>query len=123
MPGTRHALGPAKPDPSAGHDAEQMADSPKPLTDKIALVTGASRGIGAAVAGKLAQRGADVVINFRSKGPRAEEVAAQVQGYGRRALLAQADLTQIANLDDMAKLVGQTFGRLDLLVLNASGGE
>ncbi len=87
-----------------------------------ALVTGASRGIGASVALQLARRGADVAVNFRSKGPRAEEVAAQIGAVGRRALLAQADLTEPADQERMAALVGQTFGRLDLLVLNASGG-
>jgi len=53
------------------------------MRGKVALVTGASRGIGASVARLLAERGANVVINYRSKGPRAEEVA-QVQGVGGR---------------------------------------
>jgi len=90
--------------------------------NKIALVTGASRGIGASVAQQLAERGADVVINFRSKRPRAEAVAEQVRQLGRKALLAEVDLTQPADLKKMAALVSQTFGRLHLLVLNASGG-
>lgn len=92
------------------------------FTRTSALVTGASRGIGAAVALELAQRGADVAVNFRSKGPRAEEVVAQIIAAGRRALLAQADLTEPTDLARLAALVGQGFGRLDLLVLNASGG-
>lgn len=92
------------------------------LTNKIALVTGASRGIGAATARLLAERGADIVINYRSKGPRAEGVAATVQAAGRRALLAQADVTQQADIDGMVAAVREMFGRLDLLVLNASGG-
>jgi len=89
---------------------------------KVALVTGASRGVGAAVARLLSERGADGVINFRSKGRRAEEVAAQVRSHGRRAVLAQADLTSSGDLQAMVQLVAQTFGRLDVLVLNASGG-
>jgi NAD(P)-dependent dehydrogenase (short-subunit alcohol dehydrogenase family) len=88
----------------------------------VALVTGASRGVGAAIANQLAQCGTDVVINYRSKGPRAEQIAAQVRSYGRRALLAQADLTEPTDLDRMATLIATTFGRLDVLVLNASGG-
>lgn len=89
---------------------------------KIALVTGASRGIGAATALLLAEDGADVVINFRSKAPRAEEVAAQVRARGRHALLAQADITEATQRIAMARSIHETFGRLDTLILNASGG-
>jgi 3-oxoacyl-[acyl-carrier protein] reductase len=89
---------------------------------RTALVTGASRGIGAAVALVLAEQGADVAVNFRSKGSRAEEIANQVQALGRRALLAQADLTDQGSVEAMAVAIGRTFGRLDDLVLNASGG-
>ncbi len=92
------------------------------LQNRIALITGASRGIGAAVARMLAERGADVVINYRSKGPRAEEVAAEVQTHGRRALLAQADLTVEREVRAMLERVREQWGRLDLLILNASGG-
>jgi NAD(P)-dependent dehydrogenase (short-subunit alcohol dehydrogenase family) len=70
----------------------------------------------------MAEQGADVVINFRSKGSRAEQVAAQVESLGRRALLAQADLTQAGSVEAMARAVQDTFGHLDILVLNASGG-
>ena len=92
------------------------------LTQKVALVTGASRGIGAAVAQLLAEAGADVVINYRSKGPRAEEVAVQIRALGRQALLAQADITRETERTAMAQCVQEAFGRLDLLFLNASGG-
>ncbi len=89
---------------------------------KTALVTGASRGVGAAVAKLLAARGADVAINYRSKGARAFQVAAEVEHSGRRALLAQADITSTADLRKMMAAVEETFGTLHLLVLNASGG-
>lgn len=92
------------------------------LHNQVALVTGASRGIGAAVALQLAGRGADLAINYRSKGPRAEAVAAQVRAAGRRALLAQADLTSPDERARMAGAVREHYGRLDVLVLNASGG-
>jgi NAD(P)-dependent dehydrogenase (short-subunit alcohol dehydrogenase family) len=70
----------------------------------------------------LAEQGADVAINFRSKGSRAEDIANQVRGLGQRALLTQADLTDATSVEAMARAVAHTFGRLDILVLNASGG-
>ncbi len=92
------------------------------LHGKVALVTGASRGIGASVARILAGRGADVVVNYRSKAARAEEVAAAVQAIGQRSLLAQADMTEAAEMRAMMRLVETHFGHLDLVILNASGG-
>jgi 3-oxoacyl-[acyl-carrier protein] reductase len=89
---------------------------------RTALVTGASRGIGAAVALILAKEGADVAVNFRSKGSRAEQIAGQVQALGRRSLTVQADLTDRGSVNDMMRAIGAAFGRLDILVLNASGG-
>jgi 3-oxoacyl-[acyl-carrier protein] reductase len=89
---------------------------------KLALVTGASRGIGAAVALSMAEEGADLVINFRSKGPRAEELAERIETLGRRTLLARADLTDAAEVRGMVQAIEKTFGHLDILVLNASGG-
>jgi NAD(P)-dependent dehydrogenase (short-subunit alcohol dehydrogenase family) len=87
-----------------------------------ALVTGASRGIGAATSIKLAQRGYDVALNFRSKGPRAEQVAEQIARLGRTAPLAQADITNESDVSAMINLIAREFGHLDVLVLNASGG-
>jgi 3-oxoacyl-[acyl-carrier protein] reductase len=86
------------------------------------LVTGASRGIGAAVAIMLAEQGADVVINYRSKGSRAEDIGAQVDALGRRALLAQADLTDESSVSVMVQTIKARFDHLAILVLNASGG-
>jgi 3-oxoacyl-[acyl-carrier protein] reductase len=86
------------------------------------LVTGASRGIGAAVALMMAEEGADVAVNFRSKGTRAEEIADQVRAQGRRALLVQADLTDPSRVQAMARAIEGAFGELTDLVLNASGG-
>jgi 3-oxoacyl-[acyl-carrier protein] reductase len=88
----------------------------------MALVTGASRGIGAEVARLLAARGADVAINFRSKLSRATEIADEVRARERRALLVQADLTDGGRVECMMQQIDQEFGRLDILVLNASGG-
>ena len=92
------------------------------LHGKVALVTGGSRGVGASTVRILAQRGADVVINYRSKQSRAEEVAHTVVTTGRRALLAQADITSESEMQAMMKQVEEQFTHLDLLILNASGG-
>ncbi|WP_243225721.1 SDR family oxidoreductase [Microbacterium sp. CIAB417] len=92
------------------------------LTGKVALVTGSSRGIGADTVRYFAEAGADVVINFRNKAPRAEKLAASLRELGRRALVVGADLTDPASVADMFEKVRAEFGRLDILVLNASGG-
>jgi 3-oxoacyl-[acyl-carrier protein] reductase len=98
---------------SAGHPG---------LKGRVALVTGSSRGIGAATVLALAERGCHVVINYRSKASRAEEVAAQATALGVRALLVGADITVEADVQAMMHRIKEEFGRLDILVLNASGG-
>ena len=92
------------------------------LTGKVALVTGASRGIGAVVAQLLAERGVDLAINYRSKVARAEEIADKIRSIGRRALLAPADITNESEVSQMMGSIAANFAHLDLLVLNASGG-
>ncbi|WP_243227837.1 SDR family oxidoreductase [Microbacterium sp. CIAB417] len=104
-----------------------MTDSLTPLAagslaGKTALVTGSSRGIGADTVRYFAQAGANVVINFRNKAPRAEKLATQLRGLGVEVLVVGADLTDAASVEAMFSEVEQTFGSLDILVLNASGG-
>jgi 3-oxoacyl-[acyl-carrier protein] reductase len=94
----------------------------KRIDGKTALVTGASRGIGAEVARLLAGRGADVAINFRSKLARAAEIADEIRARERRALPVQSDLTDAGSVGQMMLAIGREFGRLDILILNASGG-
>ncbi|MEN2741037.1 SDR family oxidoreductase [Microbacterium sp. X-17] len=96
--------------------------APGSLSGKVALVTGSSRGIGADTARYLAQAGANVVINYRNKAPRAEKLATELRGLGVEALVVGADLTDDASVTEMFRLVGEEFGGLDILVLNASGG-
>ncbi len=91
-------------------------------TGKVALVTGASRGVGAATARLLAERGYDVVVNYRNKAKRAEAVVAEVEAAGQRGWIVQADLTDADQTSAMFAQIGRDAGRLDLLVLNASGG-
>jgi 3-oxoacyl-[acyl-carrier protein] reductase len=88
----------------------------------VALVTGASRGIGASVSLLLAERGYDVVVNYHSKRLRAEDVAARIHDRGRRALVAQADLTDSESVASMIARTREEFKRINLLILNASGG-
>jgi NAD(P)-dependent dehydrogenase (short-subunit alcohol dehydrogenase family) len=89
---------------------------------KVALVTGASRGIGARVATLLGEARAKVVVNYRSKGPRAEEVASEVRRLGGQAITVCADLTKRDEVRQMVELVRRTYAKIDVLVLNASGG-
>jgi NAD(P)-dependent dehydrogenase (short-subunit alcohol dehydrogenase family) len=92
------------------------------LIGKVALVTGSSRGIGAATAVLLAKTGADVVVNCRVRGSYAKKVAGEIRALGRRALAVQADLTDENQIFQMFNAIRDTFGRLDILILNASGG-
>jgi 3-oxoacyl-[acyl-carrier protein] reductase len=89
------------------------------LQGKLALVTGASRGIGAAVALSLAGAGADVVINYRSRSEEAEKVCAGVRKLGRRALAIQADVSQSDQVKKMVAQVERQFGAVNILVNNA----
>ncbi|MBI3107267.1 MAG: glucose 1-dehydrogenase [Candidatus Rokubacteria bacterium] len=89
------------------------------LTDRIALITGASRGFGQAIARSFATEGADVVVNYVTAAGEAERVVADVRALGCRALAVQAD---VAREDDVARLVAaavQVFGRVDILVNSA----
>ncbi len=92
------------------------------LAGTRALVTGSSRGIGADTVRYFAEAGADVVVNFRNKAPRAEKLGAQLRELGVRVLVQGADLTDPASLSAMMGAVAEEFGGLDILVLNASGG-
>lgn len=92
------------------------------LAGKSALVTGSSRGIGADTVRYFAEAGANVVINFRNKAPRAEKLATELRGLGVEALVVGADLTDDASVQAMFAATEQAYGSLDILVLNASGG-
>lgn len=92
------------------------------LTGRTVLITGASRGIGAATARILAGGGHRVAINYRDKARRAEKVAAEIGAAGGTAFCVQADLTDAEAVARMVDAVRGEFGRIDVLVLNASGG-
>jgi NAD(P)-dependent dehydrogenase (short-subunit alcohol dehydrogenase family) len=93
-------------------------DIAEPLRGRRALVTGASRGIGAAIARKLAQQGADIVLAARSVGP-IETLAEELSGMGVRALAVPTDMTDRVALQALMDRVGEEFGGLEILVNNA----
>ncbi|MBF4995144.1 SDR family oxidoreductase [Arthrobacter gandavensis] len=92
------------------------------LEHKAAIVTGSSRGIGAEVAKLLAAEGAGVVVNYRQKAPRANKVVTGIEAGGGRAVAVGADLTSAEGPAALVDAALDSFGSLDVLVLNASGG-
>lgn len=89
------------------------------LDEQVAIVTGASRGIGAAIARLLAARGAHVIINHRASPEGAEAVAAEIRAAGGDARVFQADVSRIDEAQALIKFAISEFGRLDILVNNA----
>ncbi len=89
------------------------------LTGKVALVTGASRGIGAAIAHRLAAEGAAVVVNYHRRFEAAEQVVAAIIGAGGQAVAVQADVSRLDQATELVKTAQKQFGRLDILVNNA----
>jgi 3-oxoacyl-[acyl-carrier protein] reductase len=89
------------------------------LSGKSAVVTGGSRGIGRAIAVRLATQGADVAFSYRGNAAAAEETAAAIQALGRRALPFQGDVTDPAAADALVKAALEAFGKVDILVNNA----
>ena len=91
----------------------------RPLADKVVLVTGASRGIGAAAAIRLAIGGAAVVVNYHQNKDAAEKVLTEVVKAGARGMIFQADVTERAQVEAMVKVTEATFGSVNVLVNNA----
>jgi 3-oxoacyl-[acyl-carrier protein] reductase len=89
------------------------------LEDKVAIVTGASRGIGRAIALDLAANGAHVAVNYRRSADEASEVVRQIEAMGRRGLAVQADVASFADAQRMVETVVKELGGLDILVNNA----
>ncbi len=89
------------------------------LTDKVAIITGASRGIGKAAAMALAQAGAKVVVNYARSSDAADAVVAAISEAGSEAIALQADVSKADQVDAMVKATMDKFGRIDVLVNNA----
>ena len=91
-----------------------------PLEGKVALVTGAGRNIGRAIALALADAGAKVAVNVRASRDEGQAVVDEIAARGGEAMLVVADVTQRADVDAMIAAIAQRFGRLDILVNNAA---
>ena len=89
------------------------------LLDKVVLITGASKGIGRALALGCAREGAHVIVNYHTDRAGAEAVAAGIRDLGRRALVVQADLSRVVQIERMFARARKTFPRLDVLINNA----
>jgi 3-oxoacyl-[acyl-carrier protein] reductase len=96
-----------------------MSTNAKKLAGKVAVVTGASKGIGAAIARQLADEGAAVVVNYASSKAGADRVVAEITGKGGRAVAVQADVAKPADIRRLFAEAKKAFGRLDVLVNNA----
>jgi 3-oxoacyl-[acyl-carrier protein] reductase len=96
-----------------------MSGAKKTLAGKVALVTGGSRGIGAAIARSLAQDGADVAIGYSASPDKAKAVVKELESLGVRARAFQADQADPVQVESLVGKVADAFGRLDILVNNA----
>jgi len=92
------------------------------LDDRVAIITGAGRGLGRAMALRFAQAGADILAASRTK-EQLEETAALVRETGRKCVIASTDVTSSVQVNAMAELAVSEFGRIDILINNAGGGE
>jgi 3-oxoacyl-[acyl-carrier protein] reductase len=88
---------------------------PNEFANRVALVTGGSRGIGRAIALQLAREGADVAISYASRAPAAEKVVAEIEALGRRALCCPCDVSQKDQVDALVARVREKLGPIDLL--------
>lgn len=91
----------------------------KQFADRVAIVTGATRGIGKAIALELARRGANVAFNYAKSADSAEQLKSQIEGLGVKALSFQCDVANTDSASEMVKRVKDVFGRIDFLVNNA----
>lgn len=95
------------------------ASSTTPLADRVAVVTGGSRGIGRAIALELAQRGASLIVNYNSKSEAADAVVAEIVKAGGKAFAVQADVAKVDDANNLIKAAIDKFGKIDILINNA----
>ena len=99
---------------------EKVTKSGNSLQGRVALVTGAAKRLGRAVAQRLAEEGADLVIHYRSSGAEAATLVAEIENLGRHAVPLAADLSSVTEIKRLLDETAKTFGRLDILVNSAA---
>jgi len=99
-----------------------MTSSYTPLQGKVALVTGGTRGIGRAIAWRLAQSGADIAVNYYNSHEQAEALCAEIRRLGRRAIALKASVGIPDSVDELFEGLRQEFDRIDIVVSNAASG-
>ena len=92
------------------------------LSNQVALITGSARGIGRATALRLAEAGADIVVNYVKSRGAAETLAEEIAAMGRKVLVVKADISERDDVDSMMQAVAEHFGHLDIVVSNAASG-
>src|SRR5436305_4815534 len=123
-PGTYQTVRPCPEESSAYHTVVQSehqtgGGSMAKLDGKVAVVTGASKGIGASIARHLAAEGAAVVVNYASSKEGADRVVAEIAGSGGKAVAVQANVAKQAEIEHLFTEAKKAFGRVDILVNNA----
>lgn len=101
---------------------EHIQSAPKTLAGKVALVTGASRGIGAGIALELGSRGASVVVNYVKTKSSADEIVQQIEKYGSKAVAIQADVSKVSEITRLFEEAKKRLGKIDIVMSN-SGTE
>ncbi|MFY9676768.1 MAG: SDR family NAD(P)-dependent oxidoreductase, partial [Terriglobales bacterium] len=101
--------------PNRSHSRNEERGESTPLSQQVAVITGAGRGIGAAIAAKLARLGARTILCGRTRAA-LEQNAAAIQNSGGQSAILECDVTDLRSVESLAVRVDRTFGRLDILV-------
>lgn len=100
-------------------EMDVLSETLQHLKDQVAVITGASRGIGRAIATALASQGANIVVNYASSSTAADELVSEITSAGGNAIALQADVSQADQVDTLISTVMEKWGRIDILVNNA----